>query len=454
VTGRRLVWFALAASIALLVVWIASRTTWVEVSVPMPLKGQAAVNPFYAAQRFAEALGARTEWERRFDPPEVGAIVVASYWNWNLTAERRGAMKRWVESGGRLVVDRAFLAGGDDFERWSGIAYARPGTETSGAEGGGGAFIAEAAAPFASPPCMPLTEVGSGAGPPARSNDAVRTDDVSRRYTLCGFDPGRVLTSVKRPAWGLRGDAGFEAIRADVGLGSVTVVNATPFLRRALFDGDHARIFAAATQLRSGDEVRFLSEDDYPSLLALAWRFGAPVVLLVSIFAVLALWRGGVRFGPVAAPTETARRSLAEQIRGTGRFALRFGGGAALHTAAVRALHEAAARRIPGYERLPPHERAAALVREAGLDAGGREAGLEVRRDADIEARSGADLDADIEARSPADLGARRDAARLGAALGISGTPARREVASAVALLESVRRKILLGNTRSKRGTT
>jgi hypothetical protein len=355
--GRWLVRLVPLVLIALLGAWIASHTTWVEVPVPTPLKGPAATNPFYAVQRLAEALGARTEWDRRFGLPETDAVVVASYWNWSLTAGRREAMKRWVEAGGRLVVDRAFLAGGDDFERWSGIAYVQPSPRAAGAPRGADALSAEAPLPFGPPPCLELTEAGGEA-----------KGQASRRYALCGIDRSLALTSTQRPAWGLRGDAGFQALRVPVGLGSVTVINATPFLRRGLFDGDHALIFAAATQLRRGDEIRFLSEDDHPSLLALIWRFGAPVVLLVAALAALALWRGGVRFGPVAGPMENARRSLAEQIRGTGRFALRFGGGAALHAATTRALHEAAARRIPNYARLPNEQRTAALAHERVRD--------------------------------------------------------------------------------------
>jgi hypothetical protein len=82
----------------------------------------------------------------------------------------------------------------------------------------------------------------------------------------------------------------------------------------------------------------------------------------------LALWRTGVRFGPLLAPIAAARRSLAEQIRGTGRFALRHGGGAALHTASLRALDEAAGRRVPGYTKLAPRDRAEALAKLTGLD--------------------------------------------------------------------------------------
>jgi hypothetical protein len=54
---------------------------------------------------------------------------------------------------------------------------------------------------------------------------------------------------------------------------------------------------------------------------------------------------------------------------GTGRFAVRVGGGAALVAAARRALHEAAARRIPGYERLAGDEQAGAVAKLAAVDA-------------------------------------------------------------------------------------
>jgi hypothetical protein len=80
------------------------------------------------------------------------------------------------------------------------------------------------------------------------------------------------------------------------------------------------------------------------------------------------LWGGGVWFGPLAAMPDPARRSLAEQICGTGQFALRNGSGDSLHAASVRALDEAAQRRIPTYAQLSADERAAALARLTGFD--------------------------------------------------------------------------------------
>ena len=49
------------AGAGLLVAWIARSTYWDTVPVPVPLKGEAAINPFYSRMHLATALGARVE---------------------------------------------------------------------------------------------------------------------------------------------------------------------------------------------------------------------------------------------------------------------------------------------------------------------------------------------------------------------------------------------------------
>src|SRR6266487_2505218 len=107
--------------LVLLVFWIASHTYWADTTLPMPPKGEALINPFYAVQRFAEALGARTAWDRVLTVPPADSVIVLSAWHWSLSRGRREALERWVESGGRLVVDRTLVDRENDFERWSGI---------------------------------------------------------------------------------------------------------------------------------------------------------------------------------------------------------------------------------------------------------------------------------------------------------------------------------------------
>lgn len=415
----------LAGGLLLLVfvVWIARNTAWEDVTVPMPPRGDAARNPFYGAQRFAESLGANTVWDRTLQAPPADAVLVLSGWRWNLSTRRRETLERWVESGGRLVTDRSVLNDAA-FEAWAGIT--------------GGVYKPDEKADEAHPADVDTDRRDGTEDAPSNDNpastdgaddlagtfkqrcDAVREHsaaaDASRpsiTYQVCDVFGWSFLVATQTPQWWLEDDAdATQAARVGVGQGSVTVVNASPFRYRGLLDGDHGRIFVAAAQLRRGDEVHFLSEENHPSLLALMWQHGAPIVLLTLSTIGLALWRGAARFGPLAPPISTARRSLAEQILGTGHFALRRGEGVALHASVVRGLEEAAHRRVPGYARLSAAERSAAVGRLTQLDGVALDAALH-----------------DPQLRRPERL------------------------TSTLAFLEVARRRILMTHTRTAHGT-
>jgi hypothetical protein len=226
---------------------------------------------------------------------------------------------------------------------------------------------------------------------------------AAANFELCAPEDFSHLTTTRAVAWALQDDSGNQVLRVNVGKGSVTVINAVPFRFRQFLKGEHPALLVAATQLRHGDEVHFLSEEEHASLLTLMWLFGWPAVVLALVLIALALWRNSVRFGPLTAAPELVRRSLAEQIRGTGQFAMRFGGGKSLHAAAVRALHEAAQRRVATYPRLSANERVEAVARLTGIDA-----------------------------------------ATLGPAIHHSGPRRPHELRQAIALIESARRRILI----------
>ncbi len=369
----------LIVGIALIVTWIARNTYWDETPIPMPLKNEAATNPFYAAQRFVENLGGTSSWDRFQRDVPTDAVIVLSSWHWDLAQGRRSRMEQWVEGGGRLVIDRSLVGGEEAFESWSGItrrhsrdpeADEDEGDEGDESDAGEKAEADPAASEEASedanePPRKPrpcrklhesMREVGSRRGAAA---------DIE----LCSTEDFSYLTTTRRVAWAMQDDVGNQVLRTKVGKGSVTVINGMPFRFRSFIDGDHGELLVLAAQLRRGDEVHFLSEEDHASLLTLMWAFGSPVVLLSLALIGLALWRNSARFGPLAAPPESARRSLAEQIRGTGQFVMRFGGGKSLHAAAVRALDEAAQRKVSGYRGLSTSERVEAVARLTGIEA-------------------------------------------------------------------------------------
>ena len=114
---RTIAWtLGLGVPLAWLVYWVASNTYWADTTIPMPLRREAATNPYYAAERFVEALGGRATRDRTFTQPPADAVIVLSTWNWNLSDRRREALEQWVESGDRLVVDST-VVGGDEFVR-------------------------------------------------------------------------------------------------------------------------------------------------------------------------------------------------------------------------------------------------------------------------------------------------------------------------------------------------
>lgn len=353
-TSRRWLTGGILILVLAFVGWIAANTRWEPYEVDMPPKGEARRNPFYAAQRLAEQLGAETTWRHALGEAEPDGVVVASALYWTLIPARRQAIEQWVDNGGRLVVDGGFL-GTEEFDRWSGISQVLPddddddNDEDEEVEGQDREQV-----PFKVPPRCRKWQ-----------------DEHNIEYRTCGYWGVVPLVTRRETVWSLHDDSGKQAIRVRQGRGTVTVVNGAPFSTERLLDdeSDHARLFVAATQLQRGDNVYFISENEQPSLMTLIWQNGAPVVCLVAAWLALALWRGGVRFGPRIPEAEPVRRSLAEQIRGTAQFALRFGGGESLYEATLRAFTAAAQKRISGFAALDVEGRASAVARLTGFDA-------------------------------------------------------------------------------------
>ena len=372
-SGARAIRWLLGIALLAIIVGIASKLEFVERTVPMPLKGEAAINPFYAALKFSEELGVDASWQQTFDSRPADSIVVLSSWNWSLNRSRLERIERWVEGGGRLVVDDSLVGGEDEFEQWTGVA-ARYIQEDE--DDDDDVESSEEDSPEADETERPRNQRSSRPTPEQREIlgrlfeqdcTTLDEDDTGRALRVCDVDLSRELTSTRKVSWALRRDDRMHAVRVSVGRGSVTVINGAPFQRREFLNGDHAQLFVSATQLRHGDRLLFLTEQEHASIVSLLWRYGAPVVLLLAGMILLGIWRSIVRFGPLAAKFEAARRSLAEQIRGTGQFALRFGGGRALHAATVRALRDAAIRRFPNYDRLSAEQRVAAIAKATGV---------------------------------------------------------------------------------------
>lgn len=336
------------AATGALIFWFVHNTHWEEAQEHTPLKSEALTNPFYSVQHLAESLGARTRLRQEIvSVPSPQAAIVIEYWSWSLIAERRQRLEQWVSDGGRLVVS-SLLLNDKEFGVWTGVRQLPVKIE-----------------PNRSLTCPATTQPLTTPGKLIAGNP----NTLRQRFSICGTWWGRLATT-RKVGWELEDIYNhLQVVRIPIGRGSVTIVNAQPFNNLDLLCSDSGRLFAAATQLHRGDEIDFLTDGHGGSLLQLLWTYGSPVIVLGALVVALWLWRSSVRFGPLAATSDPARRSLAEQIRGTGQFTLRFGGGRALYTATLRALNEAAARDVPHYERLSSEERVATLAALTGLNA-------------------------------------------------------------------------------------
>jgi hypothetical protein len=373
-------------AIAAITAWVVMNTHWEDVTERTPLKGPAQHNPFYSVQRLSEMLGAQARIRKEIvTAPPTNAVLVIHFWNWNLIPERRERIERWVRDGGRLVVGSDILSY-EDFGKWSGVERRAEDSEQDNRS---------------RLKCAPLHHRLT-TDPPQNTVDLAAAP--AEHFEVCQF-MGNGLRTTRKADWRLRDNLGHtQVLRIPIGRGSVTIVDALAFGNLDLLCGDSGALFVAATQLHRGDHIEFLTESEGGMLLKLLWTYAAPVIVLALLLIALWLWRSGVRFGPLIAAADPARRSLAEQIRGTGLFTLRFGGGRALHAATVRALSEAAVKRLPHYDRLSGPERVEALVALTGLDA--------------------------------KDL-----------AVALEETGRRRDVRRAIALLEAARRRIALKTT-------
>jgi len=364
-------WLAVAGLLAALG-WLVHETEWVEVEESLPARSEAARHPSYAAQRLLAGLGVQAVRRDNLDAmPPPGATLVLSSMFWSLLPERDARLRDWVErQGGHLVVPAMLINRRDRDAHlpWVPVvphdAPRRAPAASAPAAGASAALPASSPAPTRYDPEHDCETLHEPHAVPA-------TFAPQRDYRACVFTAADLRAAGATPQWVLR-NARDEAaaMRVPVGAGSVTVfANWTPFHSRGLLWGDNAAAFYAGLGAPGpGAQVWFVEDETREPVLAWLWQSGAIVVVLGALALAAALWRQGLRFGPLAAPEPTGRRSMAEQVRGTAEFVWQHEA-AALHAAQLRALDEAARRVLHHPDRLTRTDKAAAIAHATGLDA-------------------------------------------------------------------------------------
>jgi hypothetical protein len=107
--------------------------------------------------------------------------------------------------------------------------------------------------------------------------------------------------------------------------------------------------------------VWIVEDEAREPLLAWLWHEARTPSLLALAAIALALWRLMVRFGPREAQPPRARRSMGEQVRGTGHF-IAGSDPRALHAATRQAFEAVARRRVEGWAELDDSARIEALA--------------------------------------------------------------------------------------------
>jgi hypothetical protein len=381
-TRDRLLAVLLALAAAALAYWLFTRTEWVETQVPMPPRGEAARDDWYAAAAVLRGLGVQVHRQTHLDslPPPPATLWLESL-HWDLFPERSERLRRWVEQGGHLVVNTHQVGSGGPLAQWVPVQVRFPvkGDRSEETPDDSDADEEEAAAdedtpaaaePPPAPASGPVRVVARGVAGPClelRERAGLSAAYGDRQpMRVCSVGLGTVLASQVAPLWALQGPRSAFAMRVPLGAGRVTVTAPLPAGNRVVLDEDNAAAMVATLAAQPGQPLWLVTDEARPPLLATLWDRGAPALLLGALALALALWRGGTRFGPPAAVPPAARRSVAEQVRGTARFVWKHSP-AVLLGAQQRATAQAAERHIARYAHLALPARAAALARLTGL---------------------------------------------------------------------------------------
>jgi hypothetical protein len=145
------------------------------------------------------------------------------------------------------------------------------------------------------------------------------------------------------------------------GKGLITVVtDADLWKNRAIGKYDNAWLLWYLSQ---DSAVTLLLRTEHADLFSLMIQYFPLALSALGLLTLLALWRAGMRQGPVQPAPERARRQLIEHLRASADFLLRRRGQQALLRGLQTDILRRANQRHPGFERLGVAEQWQALAR-------------------------------------------------------------------------------------------
>ena len=372
--------------------WLIDNTEWVEGREPVPMSDELRSDGTVLARHFLQQLGWRVHKAdnlQQMPPPGATLLLSARFWRLVGGDER---LRRWVDAGGHLVIDHTVLSD-PPADGWLPTRllpreadakrvrddWCRVLSPVDGTAGGIGNDIGNDSAKDSSNDRSSPSGFNTCARaqarlqPSAAATWALHSPELGTEVQRLPFGRGRVTA--------FAGNFAFDAQNASSAFllpggikGRIDGAFLRNFSNRGLLEGDNAALLAALVGVLGGvrdqpqpnREVWFITRVQRAPLPLWLWQQAAPVLALAGVALVLALWRGALRFGPLQAEPPALRRSLSTQVVGLADFLHRHQP-AALHAASVRALRETALRCVPGWQRLKPAARTAALARATAL---------------------------------------------------------------------------------------
>lgn len=301
-------------------------------------RGEAARNPYLAAQRLVERMGMRAvtlPHVSGLDRLPQDAMLLLPAGRRSLGVPRETAIFVWVEAGGHLVVQAERAGQRDDLLSRLGVTRGR----NTGAAPRGPVSVALADGAEALRVRLPTQMIL----------------DAPKRSVIRSADSG----------------GGKVLLQFEVGSGLVTVVTGLAWATNpAIGELDHAAFLWQLVNGRTGATAAvFPPRLAAPSLVAFLIEHARWALIASALLVATWLWRIVPRFGPVAPDPVPDRRRLLDHLRAAGRYHWSSGDAERLLADAAGSCQRALAQRLPGVIGLPEAERAAELARRSGLRA-------------------------------------------------------------------------------------
>jgi len=246
--------------------------------------GEARLNPFLAAGRFAVRMGMPSRELRSLPeldgfaaPPMAGGVLIMPNRRQALEEARIVRILTWVAGGGHLIAE-AELLGVDD-------------------------------------PLLERLKVKRESGKTLPKPLAVELQ--GRRFAVTFRDAMAVNPTTPKT---LASAAGKVHV-FQYGKGAVTVVTSLHFARNHLIGAeDNAAFLWALATLTPASELRVYFRPERLSLWDFLARNALPALVAAGLLLFAWLWRIAPRFGPVAPDAPPARRRLLDHLRASGRY--------------------------------------------------------------------------------------------------------------------------------------